>query len=113
MTKADPDALFENISRFIDESNALIARGEFVQLAGLDEQVRLFCEQALQLTDAERAKYAEKLEKLLIALQHLGMALVESRNTVGEKIGEVPLHKKATIAYQKIEATAKKKRKEE
>jgi hypothetical protein len=112
VTARDPEALFSEISRFIDESNAALKEGAFVQMAGFDDQVRTLCEQVLLLSEQQRVEYADKLQQLLAALQTLGETMVAMRDEIGSELNALSSHKKANVAYSKVENSDKKKQEE-
>jgi len=112
MSKRKPEEMFSDVARFIDESNALIGRGEFMQLAGLDEMVRKLCEEVLTLTPGEREQYADRMQELLVALQKLGETMVQMRDEVSRDINALASHQKANVAYRVAEASDKKKKEE-
>jgi hypothetical protein len=109
MTAQNPEALFQQVTQFIDESNTLLKDGAFVQLTDLDVQVDALCKEVLKLSGEQRVEYAERLQQVVASLQQLGENLAAARDEVNKQIGELPTHKKAHVAYQKMEASDKKK----
>jgi len=97
---APTEKLFDDIAQFIAESNAIIERGAFMELAGLDDQVRTLCDMVLQLSQAERLRYADRLQYLLGELKKLGESMTAERDRVGNEMRGVPEHKKASVAYR-------------
>ena len=99
------EALFNGIALFIEESRARIAADNILELSGLDAHVQMLCEEVLLLSQDERLKYADRLQKLLGDLKELGDILVEKRDLVAGEIRSVPQHKKANTAYRIVEAS--------
>jgi len=92
--------LFDDIAQFIAASRALIDQGAYMALSGLDDQVQALCQEVLQLSQAERLRYADRLQFLLAELQSLGETMALQRDRVGDEIREIPQHKKASVAYR-------------
>jgi len=112
MSKRKPEDMFGDVARFIDESNALIGRGEFAQLAGLDDMVRTLCEEVLTLSPDQRVQYADRMQELMTALQQLGESMTQMRDEVSKDINALSSHQKANVAYRVAEASDKKKQEE-
>lgn len=102
---ADPQALFDDISRFVAESRQLLEQGALMEMAGLDQRVKQLCETVLQLSQQERLTYAENLQQLLGDLNTLGEMMVAQRDQVAAEIRQLNQHKKANAAYRIVEAS--------
>lgn len=98
--------LFENVTKFVQDSKNLIAKGAMVEMAGLDKQVQILCEQILQLSQDDRLKYADLLQDLLTQLRVLGEDLVTQREALAHEIRYLSSHKKASVAYKTADAKA-------
>lgn len=94
------ETLFDDIASFVKESQMLLEQGAFVELAGLDEQVKILCDAVLHLTQEDRIRHAGRLQELLGELKALGEALVTQRDRVGDEIQGLSQHKKASVAYR-------------
>jgi hypothetical protein len=112
MTVQNPEALFQKVAQYIEESNALIAKGAYVQLNGLDAKVSELCEAVLTLSGEQREEYADRLQQLVAALQILRENMDNSRDAVNQEMHGLNTHKKANKAYQKIELSDQKKKNE-
>ena len=108
-----PEKLFSDISQFVAESKSLLDQGAMMELAGLDERVRMLCDAVMQLSQEQRVLYADRLQELLSELKVLGEAMVIQRDAMAEVIRHLPSHKKASVAYSKADATDKRIRKDE
>ena len=95
-----PQAHCDDIARFIAESRALLSRGDFIQLGALDKRVEMLCKSVLQLSQAERDRFAEPLSALLADLSALGNELTAQRDAVAETLRGVTHHRKANVAYR-------------
>ena len=100
-----PEVLFENIASFIARSRILLEQGAVMEMAGLDAQVRVLCEQVLSMSQDERVQHAAKLQFLLNELKTLGAALAQQRDTVSAEIRGMSGHRKASVAYKVADAT--------
>lgn len=104
MTKPEQArALFDDISRFVSDSHALLAQGAIMELKGLDEQVARLCKEMLLLSQDERVRYAEDLQRLLNELNGLGEALTAHRDAMAVEIRNLSQHRKASTAYRTAE----------
>lgn len=102
---APPKALFDEIARFVADSRSLLGEGAMMELAGLDERVRLLCEQVLTLSDDERAHYADLLADILGSLKTLGEDMKTQQDALVHEIRYLSSHKKANQAYKTADAT--------
>jgi hypothetical protein len=99
------EVLFADIAQFVSDSQSLLEQGAILELAGLDENVRMLCEQVLELSQDERIQYADHLQTLMADLQKLGEMLVAHRDSMGDDIRGLPQHRKASTAYRTADAT--------
>jgi hypothetical protein len=100
MSAQPAQQLFLEVEQFIAEGRALLDQGALMELAGLDEQVRILCDRVLQLSQEERLVYADKLQKLLGDLTALGETMAQKRDLIAEEIRGLSHHKKASTAYR-------------
>jgi predicted metal-dependent phosphoesterase TrpH len=108
MSKAEnppPEQLFNDIAQFVTESRALLRDGAMMELAGLDERVKILCDAVLQISDQDRMRYASRLKDLLGELKALGDEMVAQRDQIAEEIRAVSSHKKANVAYRVTDAS--------
>ena len=98
--------LFENVTKFVEDSKTLLASGAEVEMAGLDKQVQNLCLQILGLSQDDRLKYADSLQFLLNELKSLGEDLVTQREALAHEIRYLSSHKKASVAYKTADAKA-------
>ncbi len=108
-----PDALFDEITRFVDNSKTLLESGAFVQLAGLDDQVRKLCESLILLSQEQRLKHADRLQQLLWSLSNLEETMMQYRDAIAEQVRGLSGHQKANVAYRTAEAIDNFKRDED
>lgn len=105
MTKpSKTEALFQDISRFVADSHTMLSQGAIMELKGLDEQVARLCKEMLLLSQDERLRYAEDLQRLLNELNGLGEALTKHRDSMAADIRNLSQHRKASTAYRTVEA---------
>lgn len=105
MSAKATDSLFREIEHFISESRKLLQSGDYLEMSGLDDQVRSLCETVLLLSQEERIAYADRLQKLLADLKALGDAMVVQRDQLADEIRSVSHHKKASKAYKIVDAS--------
>lgn len=105
--KIKPEELFDGIERFIADSRALMERGEMTELAGLDAHIQTLCDEVLQLTADDRARYAERMKQLFEALAALGKSMEQMRDAVGSEIRSLSGQQKAHMAYRTVAAQKK------
>lgn len=104
----NPERLFQEITLFIERSDAKLKAGAFAEMKGLDAKVASLCSEALELSGEQRKQYADKLQQVLQALHELQKKLIAARDDVGQQISTSTVHRKANIAYQKTENSDKK-----
>lgn len=115
-TRPSIDALFSDISQYIADCRALLDSGNVVELSGLDDKIRILCEQTMELTPQDKDVYAERLGVLAVELEALSSALHEQKQMVEREIDQVAGSRKASIAYKVADAVdnfGKKKDKDE
>lgn len=105
----DADKLFDDISKFIADSRAIIAQGDVVKLDDLDGEVKRLCEAVFELSEEERVKYASRMQELLKDLNALGEELTEQRDQVATQLHNMADHRRAHVAYKTADATEDKK----
>ena len=99
------EKLFRDISQFIAESRAMLEAGAIMELAGLDDQVRMLCDAVLQLSQDERILYPDRLQELFNGLKLLGEEMEAQRDKLADEIRGVPQFKKASVAYRIVDAS--------
>lgn len=105
---SQPQKLFDDISAFVAESRQLLSRNQLLELDGLDHNVRQLCEMVLKLSQEERLRHAEQLQRLLKELSSLGEALVERRDALSAELLATADHRKANVAYRTSDNMDKK-----
>lgn len=101
--KIAPEALFEEIDRFITDSRTLLAAGALIELEGLDERVRLLCANVLELSQDERLRHSDRLQQLLWNLGDLGETMAQYRDAMVDEVRHLSNHQKANVAYRTVE----------
>lgn len=112
MSDATYEKLFDEIEHFIAESHALLEQGAIMEMAGLDSQVKVLCDQVLALSQDDRVRHAKRLQKLLGDLTVLGNSMVAHRDAMAEEIRNLADHQKANVAYRVVEIGDKPKKDE-
>jgi hypothetical protein len=107
----NPEKLFNDISKFVSDSRALLQQGTVMELSGLENRILLLCEEVLVLSQEERLIYAKRLQQLMADLAALGEEITAQRDAVAKEIQQLPGHKKANKAYRKPEADDKEDKK--
>lgn len=109
----EPEKLLEELSVFIAESRKLVDKGAFVQLAGMDKQMRALCDEALKLSGEQRKQYASRLQKLFDEVKMLGDAMQSTRDAMFKEIQGLSGHRKANVAYQTTDSLDRRAKKTE
>jgi hypothetical protein len=91
------EELFDKIAQFIAESRTLLDAGAMIELAGLDDQVRVLGNAVLQLSQDERLQYADRLQQLLGDMNSLGDSMKAHRDRLSDEIRHLSQHKKAEL----------------
>lgn len=103
-----PESLFDNISKFIAESRALLEQGALMELSGLETQVQALCEQVQNLSDQERMQYADRMQQLFADLKGLEDSMLAARDALGKDIRALGDRQKANVAYRSAGAHSKR-----
>lgn len=109
LSTAQAEKLLADISQYIDESHAILETGNFVELAGLDANVKSLCDAMPGLSDKDRERFTPQLEVLGAQLEKLAALLYEQRDKVAEEMQQASGSRKASIAYQTANAIDGKK----
>lgn len=104
-TAQDTKALFDDISRFVSESHALLKQGAVMELSGLDERVQHLCKAVAGLSPEESVRYADDLDRLRAELTQLGEALASHRDALAGDMRGLSEHRRANSAYRTAEAS--------
>ncbi len=97
------EALFAEIAVYIKESHRLLEQGALLELNGMDEQVKVLCDEVMGLSDAQRVKYAERLQELFASLTMLEQVMRQARDAMSGDIRSISNHHHASVAYRKGE----------
>lgn len=98
--KALKAAVFDQVA---DYSRRLQEQGE-VDLAGLEEGVRAYCEAVATLPKEEGQKHSQDLQELMNAIASLGDALASAREEVQRELAGLGKLRHANVAYKKSDA---------
>ena len=105
MSAPKPEKILDEVAAFIAESRALIDKGAFLELDGLDEQVKQLCDMVMGLSKEQRMQCADKMEVLVQELNALAAELTVQREAVASEIRGLGEHRKAHVAYSAADAT--------
>lgn len=104
-----PDQMLSEIEDFVKTNAALVEKGKFVELRGLDSQVEKLCHAVANLTREQAVAYADRLQALHTALTQLGEELTAERDSLRGKIENLSNFRKASVAYATSSAMRKGK----
>lgn len=93
------DALFNDITAYVDEANALLAARDTLTLAGLDTAVEALCARIMALDVLSATEYTAKLEGLMASIDHLQHNMIALQNEVTNTLNSLGAQKKASRAY--------------
>ena len=103
---ADSKNLLLDIQKFMDDSKSVLASGNNIDLAGLDNQIKNLCAMVDSLSSSEREKYEQPLNELLSQLTILGNDLTVQKEALEHEMRYLSSHKKANVAYKTADAKA-------
>ena len=104
MTTAD-DArqLVAEISVYIAKAKEALSQGILVDLAGLDSQIQLLCEEIVRMPVGESTPFREVLMALSDELGELRDSLETARSDVQDQLQALNARQKAAHAYKNTE----------
>lgn len=108
-----PETLFDDVEDFIQEGRRMLQEGALMELGGLEERVRTLCESVMQMSQEQRAQYADRMSALLADLTTFGNQLVAQRDAISAEMRQVSQHKKAHVAYRTVHGDGGLKENEE
>lgn len=111
MSQPSPEKLFADVEKFVADNRTMLRKGEILDLEGLDEEVVRLCKAVLLLSQEDRLKHADMLQKLLNDLGELGNEMRQERDAVATQIQQLSQHRQAHVAYQKADAVDDPKKK--
>lgn len=99
----DARQLVAEISTYIAQAKAALEKGVLIDLAGLDSQIRLLCEEIIRMPVGESRPFREVLAELSDELGLLRDALGAARSDVQDQLEALNMRQKAAHAYKKTE----------
>lgn len=103
MSKEDVEALLKGLSDYISQAKGILEKGDFLELEGLDDQVKTLCDSVLSLKVEESLSFADELDGTMKELDELQKMFVESRDKLAGDMQDLGKHKKASVAYKQSE----------
>lgn len=100
MNSHSPDALLDQVSRFVADTHVLLEQGALIEMNQFDQQVRQLCDAVLALSQDDRVLYADRLQALLAELKNLGDAMIAQKDMLAREIQQLSQHRKASVAYR-------------
>lgn len=103
MSKEDVQALLASLNEYIADAKDIVERGEYMELAGLDERVKTLCDSVMSLKVEESMSFADELDATMKELDSLQKMFVQSRDKLASDMQDVGKHKQAAVAYKQSE----------
>ncbi|MEI6730680.1 MAG: hypothetical protein WCL30_05415 [Pseudomonadota bacterium] len=97
-----PDILKKAVFELVEDCREKLRNG-IVEVADVEQSVRVYCEAIAALPLEEGQKHREDLQHLMSEITKLGEELLIERQIVLEKISSLELLRKANNAYNKPE----------
>lgn len=94
-----PEALFGDITDYVQKANAMLAHGEWVDLAGLDKEVEALCAHVVGLSPEQAREYAPELEYVREQVGLLEQSMRALRDGVKGNIKGTETIERANKAY--------------
>lgn len=92
-------ALFDDITAYVDGANALVESRDTHMLAGLDDAVEALCARIMALDVMTAKEFAGKLEGLMASITGLQTNMQALQSEVATTINGLGAQKKANRAY--------------
>jgi hypothetical protein len=109
----DPETLLSDVLAYIEEACAILERGEWVDLKGLDAQVERLCKQIVLLTPEQGREFAAELDFLRARLNTLQETMQAQAAQLQDDLKEVGTVQRANRAYAQGTQLGGKKNKPE
>jgi len=87
----------------VEECRKKLKSGE-VNLAGLEQVVKAYCQAVEALATDEGQQHTQDLEELMSEVSALSDELLQSRESVAKELSKLGRVKQANVAYQKTDA---------
>lgn len=95
----NPEDLFGDIMQYVEQAHAIMARGEWVELYGLDARVETLCHVIAQMSEAQAKEYAPELEYVRKQIIQLGTQMEVLYKNLGAELKETNNYARANRAY--------------
>lgn len=95
----NPEEIFGDILHYVEHAQSIMARGEWVELYGLDAQVEKLCAVIGQLSEEQAKEYAPELEFVREQIIQLGSQMETLYKKLGEELKETNTVARANRAY--------------
>ena len=103
MSKVDVEALLNGLNDYIAQAKEILERGDYLELEGLDDQVKALCDSVMSLQVEESLSFADELDATMKELDGLQALFMESRDQLADDMQGVGKHKQAAMAYKQSE----------
>jgi len=108
MSKA-PEEMFGEVVAYVEQARGMMARGEWVDLKGLDRQVREVCEAIGSLSREQAQEYLPELQFLQELVGELEQEMRGQQDAVREELKGAGTLQRATKAYTQGKVLTDKK----
>jgi hypothetical protein len=97
----NPDGLLQDVKEYLDESEALLERGEYGELLLLNQKVAALCESVESLSIDESVKYRDEIRLMAERLTALQVKMAEHRDAIGGELNKLHSTRSAAHAYSR------------
>jgi hypothetical protein len=99
VSENSPEALFSDIATYIEEVQAIISSGKWVDLAGLNQDIDALCRSVMALPPDVAKEYAPELEYLRDQMGEIEAHLMRGRDALKNEIKATQTVERANKAY--------------
>ncbi len=99
MMTQETELLLGEVAAYVESAQGMMARGEWVDLAGLDKEVERLCLAITALLPEQAVEYAPELEYLHEQISALEADMRQKRDAIKQEIQDTKVHERANKAY--------------
>lgn len=103
VSRQDVKELFDGIRAYVAQAKEICAKGDYLELEGLDDQVKTLCEGVMHMPVEDSMTIKDDLQTMMAELDELQTLFEKSKDKLAHDMRGVEKHKQASLAYKQSE----------